>query len=315
MSPKAIIKFPKRVKKEKDSKYPSTLDRLTYCFLEKKDGPESKVERDIPDRVLWIEGELGDLGFPVRDAASMAQAIDFGHGSKKGRKSRGLVLSCRELSPEEEHLRAGIFQSMRDSLVALAERLGTNRWLAIAHDDKFHPHIHFIYRNWDEENNRTLDLRPHQLKDLQSMDWTESLETGRGSREGKVKGPRTKRDMELLEYATGNTPLQRALAEQKSAPIQALRKFLNEQKTPKMESPQDLADFLFSHLSLPSTWDTSKLKTKKGGARTNPAIIIDNVGLKLRRFFEFLCIDKSREKTVGKRVAKKLPGEVGPKIG
>lgn len=306
MNPKAIVKFPKRsrkeknaksgVRNEKDSRYPTTLERLTYCLLEKKGDPSDKVEREIADRVLWIEGELGDLGCPIRDAKLMAQALDFGHENYRGRHTRGLVLSCEEVAPENEHLRAGIFQSIRDSLVALADRLGVTRWLAIAHDDKSHPHVHFIFRNWDDAKRRRLDIRPKQLSDLQSMDWTDQLQSGRGSVVGRNKVATTEREKELQEYRSGSTPNQKAVAARKLVPILALQEFLNNQKVPTISSPQGLAQFLYDCPSLPSDWDRSKLLTKNGGTRNNPAIIIAGVGLKLNRFFEFIILDKARRK-------------------
>ncbi|MEI6607344.1 MAG: hypothetical protein WCP35_18685 [Verrucomicrobiota bacterium] len=306
MNPKAIIKFPKRsckkagpkaeVSKEKDAKYPSTLERLTYCFLPKKEIPEDEVQRDIPDRVLWIEGELGDLGYPVRDAALMAEALDFGHGSKLGRKTRGLILSAEPVSPEDEHLRAGIFQRLRDSLVLLAERLGITHWIAIAHDDKPHPHVHFIFRNWDDIKRRRLDIRPTELSEMQSMDWTNHLESGRGSKGGNKKGAVSKRGKELQEYRDGMAPKQKVVAARKEAPIKALQKFLNDKKIPSMDSPQDLAKFLFDCPSLPSAWERTKLLTKKGGPRSNPAIIIAGEGLKLKRFFEFIFRERKKKK-------------------
>lgn len=306
MTPKAILKFPKRstkkwsatpgVSKEKDSKYPTTVERLTYCFLEKKELAEDKIERDVPDRVLWIEGELGGLGFPMRDAKLMAQALDFGHDTYRGRQTRGLILSCEEVLPENEHLRAGIFQSIRDSLIALAERLGVTRWLAIAHDDRHHPHVHFIFRNWDEEKRRRLDIRPKQLSDLQSMDWTDQLQTGRGSVAGRNKVAKTEREKELEEYRAGLTPKQKEVAARKLAPIKALQEFLNTQKVPTTYSPQGLAQFLYDCPSLPSDWDRSKLLTKKGEQRNNPAIIIAGEGLKLNRFFQFITLERKRRK-------------------
>jgi hypothetical protein len=303
MKPKAILRFPKRsknsksksglIQKEKDVKYPSTLERLTYCFLPKKDVPQSEIERDIPDRVFWIEGELGDMGFPVRDAETMARALDFGHEHHIGRKTRGLVISSEELVDADDETRKSVFESIRVSLPFLAVELGVSRWIAVAHDDKFHPHVHFIFTNWDEFSRRRLDVRPTHLEYLQSMEWTESLDTGRGSREGKDKTPTTQREKELRQYHTGMTPLQSKIATEKEAPIQALRQFLNDENVPKIKAPHDLADFLFSHPSLPGDWDTSKLKSKNGDSRKNPAIIIAGVGLKLKRFFEFLTRNPS----------------------
>ena len=160
MSTKAIVKFPKPSRKakdrakvtkssgkkkgvsnEKDAKYPTTLERLTYCLLAKKLIPEDEVQRNIPDRVLWIEGDLGDWGHPVRDAKLTAQVLDFGHETKRGRQSRGLVLSCPTMLAADEHRRAGVFTKLRASLSLLAKRLGITCWIAIAHDDRHHPHV------------------------------------------------------------------------------------------------------------------------------------------------------------------------------
>lgn len=300
MKPKAILKFPKskskKVSKEKDSKYPTTLERLTYCFLPKKDIPTSEIERDVSDRVLWIEGELGDLGSPTRDPVTMSMALDYGHDSYRGRKTRGLVISSKELSDSDGESRLVAFDSMRASLPQLASELGVTRWIAVAHDDKFHPHVHFIFSNWNEGKDRRLDIRPSQLEALQSMEWSDSLESGRGSREGREKLPRTNREREIQQYRKGETTLQRDLAQEKEAPILALKEFLNQSNVPRMASPQDLADFLFYHSSLPESWDTSKLKTKSGSPRKNPAIIIDNIGLKLRRFFQSLAPTRTKSK-------------------
>ena len=315
MNPKAILKFPKRsrntkgggkvtktsekkkgVSNEKDAKYPSTLERLTYCLLVKKVIPESEVQRNIPDRVLWIEGDLGDWGYPVRDAKLMAQALDFGHETKRGRQSRGLILSCPKVLPADEHLRAGVFKKLRASLSLLAKRLGITCWIAIAHDDRHHPHVHFIFRNWNEKKRRRLDIRPTHLKDLQSMDWTEHLESGRGSREGTKETPDSARGKAIQNYVKGEEPKQKALAARKEAPIQALQKFLNDQKVARMETPHQLAQFLYDHPSLPTDWDRSKLLTRKGEPRKDPAIIIAGEGLKFSRFFKFVSREVERRK-------------------
>ena len=102
------------------------------------------------------------------------------------------------------------------------------------------------------------------------------------------------RGKEIQKYVKGEMPKQTEFPARKEAPIRALQKFLNDQKVPRMESPHELAQFLFDHPSVPSDWNRSKLLTQDGKARKDPAIIIAGEDLKFSRYFKFVMQELER---------------------
>jgi len=268
---KAIIKIPTKKNRGAGEPASSTYSRCEYIFLAVKAG----AERVVDDRVLWVIGELGGFGYPARDARLMAEALECGHEHLAGRNSRHLVLSCEANLREDQ--RTVAFARLKASAPLLARALGAIRWIAVAHDDKDHPHIHLIILNYDPVEDKRLDIRPTVLSRLQDMDWTPHFDAGKGSR----KEPRSKRGKAVKKAREEGA---KRLIQEKAPVIRKLKKFLKVNNVPKME-PAALADWL-AEAELPPGWKKQKLRTPSGGRRTDPAIIIDGVGLKFSRYFE-----------------------------
>jgi hypothetical protein len=278
---KAIIKVPtKKIQGVRESAL-STYHRLEYVFLAVKPG----AERVVDDRVLWVIGELAECGYPVRDARLMAEALECGHEHLLGRRSRHLILSCQANLGDQE--RAIAFASLKASAPDLAKALGVTRWIAAAHDDKDHPHMHFICWNYNPLKDKRLDIRPAYLSQLQDMAWTPHFDSGKGSREiarskrGKAVEKARKEGAKRLDL-------------EKAPVIRKLKAFLKAKKAPKM-GPAELADWL-AEVELPPGWEKHKLHTPDGSRRKDPAIIIDGVGLKFSRYFDTL---KRRQRQKG----------------
>lgn len=255
-----------------------TKDRLVYCFLSSKNGGLGGS-----DRVAWIGGDLDGYGHPIRDGKLMAQAMDCGHEHLPGRRTRHAVLSCEPGSDPDEAV-----QKLIQSAPLLAKKLGATRWIAVVHMDTDKPHLHLIYANADRDLGRRLDLRPDYLSEMQGMEWTPYLDSGRGER-GKDRGARGK----LI--AAGAERKEAERAQKKRAASDQLRAFLNSRKVPKM-GEQELAEWLHDCPDLPDGWETKKLKTKAGNNPANPAIIIDGEGLRLRRFLEHVRTPTTKTK-------------------
>jgi hypothetical protein len=248
-----------------------------YIFMPQKPG----AARPVDDRVLWVTGDLGGFGFPVRDARLMAEALECGHEHFSGRRTRHLIVSCAAGLPEVK--RADAFVSLFASAPLLAKAIGATRWVAAAHDDTDCPHIHFACANFDEKNDRRLDISPKLLKWLQTMDWTVHLVSGKRKRTKR----KSKRGM-AIEAAADRE--EKGRWANKNIVIRKLRDFLNSKNAPAMGN-DDLADWLME-ADLPPGWEKRKLKAKSGKNRFDPAIIIEGEGLKFSRFFDFLGIEK-----------------------
>ncbi len=278
---KAIIRIPTKKNRGVEESALSTYLRLQYIFLAVK----TSAERVVDDRVLWVIGELAECGCPVRDARLMAEALECGHEHLSGRRSRHLILSCEANLGEGE--RSVAFGRLNASAPLLAKALGAIRWIAVAHDDKDHPHIHLIIWNYNPVKDRRLDVRPAFLSRLQDMAWTPHFDAGKCSR----KMPRSKRG-KAIEKAREKGA--KRLNQEKAPVIRKLKGFLKANNVPKME-PAALADWLVG-AELPPGWKKQKLRTKSGGRRTDPAIIIDGVGLKFSRFFNTRKVGRQRQK-------------------
>jgi len=76
--------------------------------------------------------------------------------------------------------------------------------------------------------------------------------------------------------------------------------FLKKKKALGLKA-NELADWLFGQLSLPSGWNISKLRRKSGKPRTHPVMIIDDVGFRIASFLKFLKIKSKKKNDLGKR--------------
>ncbi len=273
---KAIVRIPTKKNRGGGEPTGSTLKRLMYIFMSQKPG----AARDVDDRVLWVTGDLGGFGFPLRDARLMAEALECGHEHFEGRRSRHLILSCAAGLPAVK--RAEAFDRLYASAPLLAKAIGATRWMAAAHDDTDSPHLHFVCTNFDEKNGRRLNITPALLKRLQTMDWTVHLESGKRNRTKR----KSKRGM-AIEAAHDREEKDRWA--NKGIVIKKLRDFLNSKNAPVMGN-DSLADWLMK-ADLPRGWEKRKLKARSGKHRSDPAIIIDGEGLKFSRFFDTLGIE------------------------
>jgi len=271
---KAIIRIPTKKNRGGGEPAPSTYKRLHYNFLPVKNG----AAREVNDRVLWIIGNLDGYGFVVRDPRLMAEALECGHEELPGRRTRHIIISCVAGLPEEQ--RADAFERLKASAPLLAQKLGARRWVATAHDDTDCPHLHMLIANFDEEKERRLDIRPMDLENLQDFDWTQYFETGRGSGETR-KNKRGKALQEAREVE------EKGRWEKKADVIKKLQKFLKDNHAPVMNK-NELADWLMA-AELPLTWRKDKLQSTSGKHRSDPAIIIGDVGLKFSRYFAALA--------------------------
>jgi hypothetical protein len=274
---KAIVRIPTKKNRGGGEPTGSTLKRLMYIFMPKKPG----AARDVDDRVLWVAGDLGGFGFPLRDARLMAEALECGHEHFPGRRTRHLIVSCAAGLPEVK--RAEAFGRLYDSAPLLAKAIGADRWMAAAHDDTDCPHFHFACANFDKKKARRLDITPKLLKWLQTMDWTIHLESGKRKRTKR----KSKRGMAIEEALERK---EKGRWAKKNVVIRKLRDFLVSKRAPAMGN-DDLADWLME-AHLPPGWEKEKLKAKSGKNRFDPAIIIDGEGLKFSRFFNSLGIEK-----------------------
>jgi len=273
---KAIVRIPTKKNRGGGEPTGSTLKRLMYIFMPQK----PNAARLVDDRVLWVTGDLGGYGFPLRDARLMADALECGHEHFLGRRSRHLIVSCAAGLPAVK--RAEAFEGLFASAPLLAKAIGATRWLAAAHDDTDCPHFHFACANFDEKNGRRLDITPTLLKWLQKMDWTVHLESGKRKRTKR----KSKRGM-AIEKARERE--EKGRWANKNVVIEKLRDFLNSKNAPVMGN-DDLADWLMQ-ADLPPGWEKRKLKSKAGKNRFDSAIIIDDEGLKFSRFFDSLGIE------------------------
>ncbi len=273
---KAIVRIPTKKNRGGGEPTGSTFKRLMYIFMPQKPG----AVRPVDDRVLWVAGDLGGYGYPVRDARLMAEALECGHEHFSGRRTRHLIVSCAAGLPEVQ--RAEAFGRLYNSASLLAKAIGADRWMAAAHDDTDCPHFHFACANFDKKKGRRLDISPKLLKWLQTMDWTIHLESGKRKRTKR----KSKRGM-AIEAARDRE--EKGRWANKNIVIEKLRDFLNSKRAPAMGN-DDLADWLMRE-DLPPGWEKRKLKAKSGKNRFDPAIIIDGEGLKFSRFFNSLRIE------------------------
>ena len=274
---KAIVRIPTKKNRGGGEPTGSTHKRLAYIFMRQKPG----AARFVDDRVLWVTGDLGGYGFPLRDAPLMAEALECGHEHFQGRRTRHLIVSCAAGLPPVK--RADAFVSLFASAPLLAKAIGATRWVAAAHDDTDCPHFHFACANFDEQKGRRLDITPKLLKWLQTMDWTIHLESGKRKRTKR----KSKRGMAIEEALEKE---EKGRWAKKNVVIRKLRDFLNSKRAPAMGN-EDLANWLMM-TRLPPGWEKGKLKAKSGKNRIDPAIIIDGEGLKFSRFFNSLGIEK-----------------------
>jgi len=249
----------------------ATFERLDYLFKARKSGPVGI------DRVAWIGGDLNGYGLVVRNADVMAIAMDCGHEHLSGRRTRHVVLSCE---PCGDELRADAEQRLKDSAPLLAAILGARRWIAVIHRDTAKPHLHLVLTNFDEDRERRIDFRPDFLSGLQDMLWTPHLERGKGERV-KNRGSRGKELRAIKRTAAVKR------ASEKAKTMEKLRKFLKKHKALDMKQAS-LVDWLLEHRALPVAWDISRLRSKSGKPRKYPAIVIDSVGFRIVRFYEYL---------------------------
>lgn len=264
---KAIIRFPKE---SSGTAVPrsNTYAQLSYLFSRRKSGAVRKVD----DRVLWVTGDLGGHGVVEKDASTMAAALDCGHEFLRGRRTRHLVLSCEADIPEDN--RQDTFGRLRDSVPLLATKLGATRWIAVAHDDTCHPHVHLLVANLDPAKGRRLDINPSLLRQLQTMDWTPYLESGKGSR----KGPKSERGKRVRATGTARRKLMR---EREIAAARILQNLIVNRRM-KISDVTTLSDWLET-VGLPEGWSVRKLRTKRGKRRRDPVIVIDGHDLRLAR--------------------------------
>lgn len=246
----------------------ATYHKLHYLFSKVKPGSKDAT---CQDRVSWIGGCLAGHGIVTRKADLMATALDCGHQHLPGRRTRHLILSCEPLEGER---RVDAERRLIASAPLLAGELGAERWIAVIHCDKQTPHMHMIVANFDPAKGRRLEITPVLLSELQRMEWTSHLDSGKGSR----MGPLSERALAI----------QALKIQDSEATKRALEKvWAHMQKHKKLDLSQDDLALWLASQCLEQGWDRSRLLRQDGSPRKKPVIQVDGIDLRLvflRRF-------------------------------
>jgi len=251
----------------------------------------SKAERRFAgSRVVFVGGDARGVGViptePGNETGTMV-LISGPNSRLKGRPMRQMILSAQDMThatPAEFHAALAL---LMDAAKLWIDTFAPGvRWVATAHQDRHHPHVHVIFENWDYAAERRLDLSPILLEEMQTMTWAKRL----GLTSGKGSLGRAKAGM-ILEESTARLPdldfqarvellVWQSFKGEKTA-AQALLAWCGETR------PVQTVDGIVAALEagpLPPGWELRK--TKSGKPLRHPTVIISGRHLRIEKFYE-----------------------------
>ncbi len=251
----------------------------------------SKAERSFTgSRVVFVGGDARGVGAisaePGNETGTMI-VIGGPYAGRKGRSLRQVILSAQDLpQATEQEYHAALATLMTAAQLWIDTFAPGVRWIAFAHQDRNHPHVHLVFENWDYAANRRLDFHPILLETVQTMGWAKGigLTSGKGSL-GKATAGKKLEDagakLADLDYQERVQLLawQSFRGEKKAA--SALLTWC--EKTRPVYSVEGIVAALEAG-PLPTGWEIRK--TKSGKPLRHPTVIISGRHLRIEKFFE-----------------------------
>jgi hypothetical protein len=255
-------------------------------------------------RVHEVAGDFRGVGVIIQqpgfERMMMAALCGTRQISSSSKPLRQVILSVPEMpdaSPKDyQQVLSTLMQAAKKWIDTFAPGV---RWLAFAHKDRYHPHVHLVLENTDyKHGTRRLDINPAMLRTMQKMEWCADLGIvpGKGSMKSVIAGKKLAESG--VDFATAASWQQRvqlgkwyAFSARENV-AQHLLLWCAERKTP--QSLSSLVDALRSE-PLPPGWSL-KSKTKAGGDLIEPSIKIGGKTLRLSTFLEMFAPVGDRSK-------------------
>ena len=261
------------------------------------------AEREFDgSRVVFVAGDLKGVGIVAKEPGyerGMLDALCGPHVQESGRFLRQVILSGEDLTnATKAQYRAALRRLMRAAKMWVNTYAPGCRWVAIAHQDRIHPHVHLIVENWDYARENRLNLSPFLLEQMQEMKWPNDpkLISGKGSLQQAKAG----KALEACDGVTDPTWHQRI-------ELRAWDKFKGDRLVAKTllnwckkAKPEKSIDGMVDALELgplPPGWDLN-CRTKGGGRLRRPSVKISGKTLRIDTFLDLwvhrLIKDKSK---------------------
>ena len=252
----------------------------------------STAEREFNDsRVIYITGNSRCVGEIIKSPGfekSMLAVISGPHSYRCGRSLRQLILSSEDMKDaSEKEFKRALVALMRAAARWVKVYAPGCRFVAFAHADRHHPHVHLVVENWDYAKKRRLNLSPLLLEDMQKMNWAKGLGlvSGKGSLGRVAIGKKLAEsgvDFDQLNFQQRVQMLAwNSFKGEKMAAL-ALMEWCVKHNPPKTV---DGITAMLESEPLPPGW-SMKSKGKKGSSLRQPSILIDGRRLRIATFLD-----------------------------
>lgn len=260
------------------------------------------AEREFDgSRVVFVEGDLKGVGVVAKGPGyevGMLGALCGPHTFDSGRALRQVIFSGEDMqNATKPRYRAALRRLMRAAKMWVETYAPGCRWVAFAHQDRNHPHVHLIVENWDYVREKRLNLSPYLLEQMQEMMWPKDpkLISGKGSLQQAKAG----KALEECDGATDPTWHQRIelRAWDKFKGDRAVAKSLLEWC--KKAKPEKTIDGIVDALEmgpLPPGWEIN-CRTKGGGRLRRPSVKISGKTLRIDTFLDLWVQRLAKDKT------------------
>jgi hypothetical protein len=165
-------------------------------------------ERDMRDRLLWSDTNL-PVGVDRTKPLMLSKVLD---GHFKGRAKRNHISVVISVEKCGEDAYADAVERLKSAKAAwLAKFAPNSMYVAAAHGDKDHPHLHLVVCNYDPLTRRSLTFSKRQLVHMNSFAWCPpqvGLVPGAGlyARAQDFKQPKTANLRELVKGLAVDPP-------------------------------------------------------------------------------------------------------------
>lgn len=259
-------------------------------------------------RVAYICGNTRGVGVVMKSPGFEREMIAALRGTKsryKGRNLRQFILSSEDMqNATEPQFKAALVKLMRAAARWVKVYAPGCKWIAFAHADRNHPHVHLIVENWDYTKKKRLDLRPAMMEKMQDMAWARDLglTSGKGSLGRVIAGKQLEENGATLETSDFQQRVQ----------LLAWNSFKGEQKAAlallewcRKNNPLKTEEGIVSMLEagpLPPGW-TLKSRTKAGNPLRRPSVVIGGRHLRINTFLD-VWLDRVQPKKVPEKMSK-----------